>query len=180
MNRNRKQVTKISIFITSIFVIFLSVTYAFINMTLVGTKRQVITSGNLDLELLEDENNLKIEDALPMYDEVRMIQEPFTFRLVNKTSYTTDYIIKLENITVDGGILEGDVKYGLTKDGESTIALVSEIEDGVIDSGAIAGNKTIEYELRLWVKDDITDMNRVRNKSLRFKLNVKADQNTII
>lgn len=180
MNRNRKQVTKISIFITSIFVIFLSVTYAFINMTLVGTKRQVITSGNLDLELLEDENNLKIEDALPMYDEVGMIQEPFTFRLVNKTSYTTDYNIKLENITVDGGILEGDVKYGLTKDGESTIALVSAIEDGVIDSGTIAGNKTIEYELRLWVRDDITDMNRVQNKSLRFKLNVKADQNTVI
>ena len=95
MKEKKRKIAKVSIFITSIFVIFLSVTYAFINQTLVGTKRQVITAGNLELELLEDENNLTIEDALPMYDEVGMLQEAFTFRLINKTAMNTNYVLKL-------------------------------------------------------------------------------------
>jgi len=59
--RKKKQIAKISVFITSVFVIFLSVTYAFINMTVTGTKRQVITSGNLQIELEEEKKRKKEE-----------------------------------------------------------------------------------------------------------------------
>ena len=52
----REQIVKISVFITGLFVIFLSVTYAFINQTLTGKKSQVLMSGNLELELDEDAN----------------------------------------------------------------------------------------------------------------------------
>jgi len=84
MEKNkRKQIAKITVFITSIFIIFMSVSFAFINLTLQGTKRQVIEAGTLSLELDEDGNNLTIANALPMYDEVGMIQEAFTFRLIN-------------------------------------------------------------------------------------------------
>jgi len=93
------QVAKISVFITSIFVIFLSVTYAFINLTLQGTKKQVITAGTLELDLIEDENNITLTNALPMYDEVGMIQEPFTFRLKNKGTTNVNYTLKLVDIT---------------------------------------------------------------------------------
>jgi len=51
----RKQIVKVSIFITSLFIIFLSVTYAFVGIRVVGEKRQILTSGTLSLELLEDE-----------------------------------------------------------------------------------------------------------------------------
>ena len=44
MDKNTVQVAKISIFITSVFVIFLSVTYAFINVQLTGTKKHIINS----------------------------------------------------------------------------------------------------------------------------------------
>ena len=98
----KRQIAKITVFITSIFVIFMSVTYAFINVTLSGTKRQVITAGDLSLVLEEDENNLTIENALPMYDEVGMVQEePFTFRLVNNGVTSMSYTIKLVDITTD-------------------------------------------------------------------------------
>ena len=74
-------------------------TYAFINLTLLGNKRQVITAGILSLQLLEDENNLTIQNALPMYDEVGMIQDPFTFRLINNGTATAKYKLKLVDIT---------------------------------------------------------------------------------
>ena len=66
MDNNKKQTIKITMFITSIFIIFMSVSFAFINLTLQGTKRQVIQAGTLSLELDEDENNLTIQNAHPI------------------------------------------------------------------------------------------------------------------
>ncbi len=177
MSKNQKwQVAKISVFITSIFVIFLSVTYAFIHVTITGNRRQVITAGNLDLVLTEDENNLMITNALPMYDEVGMLQEAFTFRLMNRTSNPTNYVLKLIDITTGNKLNLTDVKYGLTKDGNSTIDLLSNIQNHTVDKGVIGGNQTIEYALRLWIKDSIEDEASIKDKSLNYKLEVEVSQ----
>ncbi len=179
MSKNQKwQVAKISVFITSIFVIFLSVTYAFIHVTITGNKRQVITAGNLDLVLTEDENNLMITNALPMYDEVGMLQEAFTFQLMNRTSNPTNYILKLIDITTGNKLNLTDVKYGLTKDGNSTIDLLSNIQNHTVDKGVIGGNQTIEYALRLWIKDSVEDEASIKDKSLNYKLEVEVSQET--
>ena len=172
---NKKQVIKITVFITSIFVILLSVTYAFINLTLEGTRRQVITSGNISLELDEDENNLTINNALPMYDEVGMLEDAFTFRLINNTSRLTDYVVKLEDITTGEKLDTNIVKYGLTKDGVNNIDLLSNLNNGVIDSGTI-GTKQIEYELRLWIDSSVTDNDVIKNKSLSYRIVVEVSQ----
>ena len=79
---NKKQIAKITVFLTSIFIIFLSVTYAFINVTINGTRRQVITVGNLNIDLEEDDN-FTIDNTLPVYDEVGMLSKSFDFRLIN-------------------------------------------------------------------------------------------------
>jgi len=180
MSRNqKKEVTKISIFITSIFVIFLSVSYAFINLTITGTRRQVITAGNLDLVLDEDENNLLIENALPMYDEVGMLQEAFTFRLINRTDNPTKYILKLIDITTGNKLNLTDVKYGLTKDGNHTIDLLSNIQNNAIDKGIIEGNKIIEYELRLWIKNEVLDNDIIVDKNLSYRVEVEINQEII-
>lgn len=44
--KNYKRI-KISLFISSVLIFLFSVSYAFINMSLTGMKRQVITSGDL-------------------------------------------------------------------------------------------------------------------------------------
>ena len=174
---NKKQVAKIAVFITSIFVIFMSVTYAFINVTLSGTKRQVIMAGDLSLLLEEDENNLTIANALPMYDEVGKLQEAFTFRLVNHGATSMSYTIKLVDITVDADKLStSDVKYYLTKDGSGTPALLSTLSDGVVDSGTIAKDQTIHYTLRLWIRDGVTDNSAISGKSLSYRVDIEALQ----
>ena len=109
--KNKKRhVAKITVFITSVFVIFMSVTYAFITQTLTGTKEVVVNAGVLDL-VLEEENAITIANALPMYDEVGMIQDDaFIFRLVNKTSNPTNYILKLSKIDAANELSTSDVK----------------------------------------------------------------------
>jgi len=170
------QVAKISVFITSIFVIFLSVTYAFINLTLQGTKKQVITAGTLQLDLIEDENNINLTNTLPMYDEVGMIQEPFTFRLINNGDNPVNYRLKLVDITTGSKLSRNIVKYGLTKEGTDTINFLSTLSSGVIDEGTINGQETINYKLRLWIDSNVTDNNKISGKSLTYKIEIEAGQ----
>lgn len=119
-NQKKKQIVKIAIFITSIFIIFISISYAFINQTLMGMKRQVITAGNLQLEL-KDENNVTIENAMPVYDEVGTQQEPFKFALRNNGNIAIDYKILLRRIENENELIESAVRYSLTKDGTSSV-----------------------------------------------------------
>ncbi len=174
--RDLSKTVKLGVFFLGIFMLFFGVSFAFINLTIFGSKQQVVNAGNLDLVLDEDENNLYIENALPMYDEVGMIQEAFTFRITNKTSMDTAYVLKLEEITVGQPLAREDVKYGLTKNKETTIDFVSNIVDNVIDEGIILGNETIEYELRLWIRDTLEDETLIQGKSMMFKMSLRMSQ----
>lgn len=58
----KRQTAKITVFITGIFVIFMSITYTFITQTLTGTKEVVVSVGVLDL-VLEEENVIIISDV---------------------------------------------------------------------------------------------------------------------
>ena len=168
---NKRQVAKITVFITSILVIFMSITYAFVNQVLTGTKEVVVSAGVLDL-VLEEENAITISDALPMYDEVGMVQKDvFNFRLVNKTSNPTNYILKLSKIEADNELSPSDVKYYLTKEGVGEPKLLSTLPtDGTVDSGTIEGKDTIDYTLRLWINSAVTDEAAISGKTLSYRI----------
>ncbi len=172
---NKKQIAKITVFLTSIFIIFLSVTYAFINVTINGTRRQVITVGNLNIDLEEDDNFI-IDNVFPVYDEVGMLSKSFNFRLINNSDEKASYVLSLEDITTGERLSFSDVKLGLTKNGEASIYSLDTLENLVIDTGIIDGNETIEYNLRLWIKDTVTDNELIQGKSLRFRIQVSAEQ----
>ena len=160
-----------------LLIMVVGITYAFVNLTLVGEKRQVITAGTLSLQLLEDSNNLSIQNAFPIADEVGMIQDAFTFRLINNGTTSATYKLKLVEIGT-GTLSKSDVKYGFTKDGVKTIGLLYDLpSDGIIDSGTIgASPATIEYSLRLWIKDTVTDNSAINGKSLSYRVDVEVGQ----
>ncbi len=183
--RRKRQIIKISIFITSIFVIFMSVTYGFINLTLTGNKKQIITAGNLKLKLDEKEE-IDITNALPMYDEVGLIQEKaFTFELVNETKTPTNYILSLEETETSKSNVSkletNIVKYGLTKEGLTTKNRLSDVEKNnyQIDQGVIRGNKTIHYSLRFWIDSSVTENDKIKGKSLSYLIKIEGSQTGI-
>jgi len=47
---------------------------------------------------------------------------------------------------------------------------------GTIDRGTLAGNEIIDYSLRLWIRDGVTDNNAIAGKSLSYKLKVEGGQ----
>ncbi len=173
----KNQTLKFSVLVVSIFVILFSISYAFLNMGLQGEKRQVVSAGNLQLEFQEGKA-ITLGNAMPVYDEVGMIQDPFTFKLVNNGSIPINYIVKLVDVTSeDVEKLDTDiVKYGLTRDGFNIIAFLSNLENGQLDRGMILANQTIEYDLRLWIDFDVEDEGLINEKSLSYRIEVEAGQ----
>lgn len=180
MNHKKKQTLKISVLIASIFIIFLSITYAFINQTLFGTKRQVITTGDIQVEL-EEGKELTINDAMPMYDEVGKIQKQhFDFQVVNHSRYKVNYTLYLSDITDSSKekLSYEDVKYYLVKE-EKEIKLekLSDRTEEIIDEGTIEKNSTIHYTLRLWIDSEVTENSAIEGKTLSFKLVARLQSN---
>jgi len=173
MENNKKKTLAIVLSIFAITIV-IGATYAFVTRTLTGTKKVTLTAGTLSL-VLDEKNAITISDALPMYDAVGMIQEEvFNFDLINETNNPTDYTIKLKKVSTGNELSTSDVKYYLTKEGVGTPALLSTLTDGVVDTGTITGGDTIEYSLRLWINEDVTDKNAINGKSLSYKLEVEA------
>ncbi len=181
MESNHKNIVKISVFVVSILIFLFSISYAFLNQTVTGTKKQVITAGNLELELVEGDT-VTLENALPVYDEVGMIGKSFDFALVNKSLEKMAYVLKLKDVTEEGKdkLDSTIVKYGLTKDGEVTKDFLSNLEGNVLDEGSIPGNGTISYSLRLWIDSSVEDEILIKDKTLSYKIEVEARQEVIL
>ncbi len=178
MRDNKKRMKGIAILAIVVVVIALSATYAFIHQTFQGTKSLVIRAGDIQLELLEGENNLTIENALPMYDQVGMIQDAFSFQLYTKGKRTLDYQLKLVNITDQEKeqLSTGIVKYGLTKNGTDQIDFLSNLEEGIIEQGRIFPDQPLHYDLRLWIDSSVEDEKEINGKSLSYKIAVSGTE----
>ncbi len=174
MEEGKSNAIKLSILMVSILVIFISISYAFLSQILTGTKKQVITAGNLELELKEGEV-ITLSNALPMYDEVSMIEKSFDFTLRNKTTQNADYVLKLKDVTESTNKLDTSiVKYGLTKDELITKGLLSNLTDNTLDTGTLTGNQIIDYSLRLWIDSSVEDEDLINGKSLSYRIEVSA------
>jgi len=172
-----QKIMKVTVAVGIIAIILLGVTFALTSITTAGTKRQVITTGELDI-ILDEDDAINLTNAMPVYDEVGMIGDAFNFRLINKTPISLAYTLKLVKVSTSNELSPEIVRYGLTKDGESTIDFLSTITDDIVDSGTISGNQTIEYSLRLWIDINVEDESLINGKTLSYRVDAEASDDT--
>ena len=159
-----------------LFVLAFSTSYALFRMTLNGTMKNLLSSGSMELSLL-DENGMQIystddsyknsnvygvslDNAVPITDEEGEETVATKFSLKSRGSVDTAYSISLEDLPLPSGEERLDdkyVKYTLTVnyngeyeryDGD---ILLSMLNDREIDSGIIKPNEQYDYILRIWV-----------------------------
>jgi len=148
--------------------------YSFVNANLFANKKYVITSGLLEL-VLDEKEGITLSNALPVYDEVGMLSDSYNFTLTNKSKFLMKYELSLVDETTSNDVLAyEDVRYGLTKDGTTSFGSISELENMIIDKNSIASNQIIEYSLRLWVNNDVTDESRISGKSRTFRVTIET------
>ena len=155
VEKNKKQLLVIALAL----VLLLGGTYAWLQLTLTGTKTTRIEAGTLALTLDESASEgINVEDAVPMTDQEGLATEAYTFSVENTGNVLSEYTIYLDDEAIseeDVRMEDSIVKYSLTKNGgESTTALVSTLTDRALtEDNLIEAGTTDTYTLRLWIKD---------------------------
>ncbi len=180
-NKNQKakfQFIFFTLIILGAVSIILGVSFAFGALSIDSSKKHMIKAADMDVVLKEESDGIRLIDAMPVYDEVGMIGNPYKFQIVNQGGIPTSYLLKLVDTKQEGNKLAlTDVKLGLIKNGKEVMEpkLLSTIfQSEYFEGGIVSANETINYELRLWIRNDIVDLNAIADKGLSYKLEVKA------
>ena len=187
--KNFVQKHKMSIFVAvSVVVMLIGLSYAWLQLTLRGTKDLTLRAGTL-LLVLDDSmaGGIAMDSAVPVEDEEGKRGEGYTFTLENNGSIDSDYTIYLEDLALDEGQTKMNdqfIKFSLTKEGQEETWLLSQtVVDGkrVLDLGNIAAGSKYTYTLKMWIDKDASNdvMGTVFKGQLRIEGIQTIEQNAI-
>ena len=175
--KKTNKLTKQLFALALVLVLLIAGSYAWLTLQVTGNKTNILRAGTLKLTLDDTTSNgILLEKAVPMSDTKGKTTTEYTFTLQN-TGTAVGYTIYLDDVALTDGetqLEDSKVKYQLTKNGEETVALLSSLDNKVIDTGTIDKNKTNTYSLRVWI--DSSAENEVMGKILSKELRVEATQ----
>ena len=188
INSRKVKITVIAI--CAVLLLVMGATYAWLRLTLNGSKVNVLRAGGLELTLDETSEGITLEDVVPVTDAKGLQGKEYTFTLENKgsdSSYTI-YLDDVLDIDQNGEndfeeserMRDSDIKYSLIKNGTTTTQVLTATgtnPNRVLDSGIIKKGTTNTYSLRLWIKEE-AENSSIMNKIFAAKLRIEAEQKT--
>ncbi len=160
-NKKNRKVTVIIISILIIIILALSLTFAYLRTELSGSE-EIVKVGTLDLVLNETSEGISLDNAIGISDSKGISTTPSTFELKNNGDKAVDYIIYLDDNTIedtDTRIDDKYLKYNLNKNGEdsgaSLLTSIGSNPNRILDSGTIEGKSANKYSLNLWISDEV-------------------------
>lgn len=166
MRSNKK--IYIGIIVAVLLVVISSFSYALWKASLSQTDENTLVSDCFSLSFSEM-SNINIQNTYPMYDEEGKKMTPYTFTLKNNCSSLASFEILLEttqNTTLNSEYLKvmmnenTPVLYSSLEN--KTVTIPNGKEARKIETGVIDGNGTLEYQVRLWIDENVT-VNTSRN-----------------
>jgi len=173
---------KMSIFVAvSAVVMLIGLSYAWLQLTLRGTKDLTLRAGNLSLVLDDSmEGGISMDSVVPVADEEGKSQDGYTFTLENNGSIASQYTIYLDDLALDEGQTKMDdafIKMSLTKENQEEVLLLSQtIVDGkkVLDLGNIDAGSKYTYNLKMWIDENATK--EIMGTVFKGQLRIEASQ----
>ena len=161
MEKKNKKATVIIISICIVLILAILISYAYFSTELNGTD-QIVKVGELELVLDETSEGISLDNAIGISDSDGLSLDGSTFKLINNGSKAVDYTIYLDDNTIeetDTRIDDKYLKYNLNKnEADSGATLLTKIganPNRILDSGTIEGKSTNEYNLSLWITDEV-------------------------
>lgn len=115
IENNKKKIIALALAL----ILLIGGTYAWLTLTLKGTKTTRLEAGTLALELTGESDAINIEDALPVTDEEGLASTPYSFTLVNTGTVESEYTVYLDKQAIDTTTLsdmpQNRIRYSLTK-----------------------------------------------------------------
>lgn len=179
IENNKKKILALALAL----VLLIGGTYAWLTITLTGTKTTRIEAGTLAMEIKDESAGISITDALPMSDADGANLTPYTFKIENTGNVSSVYTIYLDTQAVDSNADEflldsSNIKYSLTKTiknktDNSVVSATTTIGPKLLStetapgsnaakidssdnegSNPLSAGQYIEYELRLWIDEN--------------------------
>ena len=169
-----------ALIVISTIVMFFALSYAWLQITLLGEKELTLHAGSMSLVLDDSmEGGINIESSVPVLDEVGMSQEGYTFTLENNGKIASDYTIYLDDLPLMDETRMNDafIKYQLVRDDNEKIDLLSSIGENpnrILDNGTIFSGEKYTYTLKMWIDSSAT--NEVAATVFKGQLRIEAMQ----
>jgi surface protein len=166
--------------IVIVLILLLGLSFAWLTLTLNGTKNVVVKSGTLSVVLDDSASSgISLENAQPISDEDGLNTTAYTFTITNNGTLNSNYTIYLDDNTLETGetrIDDSAIKYNLKEDtlnvNTGLLSTTGTNPNRVLKTGIIKPGVTKTYTLRVWIADSAD--NTAMNKVFRGKLRVEA------
>ena len=176
----KKKIIILSIAIIGLLLIVTGVTYSILSFKVEGNEVNIVKAGILKIDINENEP-ITLLEAYPISTEHGLEGKAYTFTVSNTGDIDAIYRIYLDDVELDAGIerlSDSSIRYSLTKDGKyltDTVAdLLSDRENRIIDNGAIYPGETFNYELKMWIDENVG--NEEQGKAFKGKIRIEGEQ----
>lgn len=182
-------------------VVIIGGSYAWLTLTLSGSKSNVIKAGTLSMTLDESTTEgITIENAVPTKDSVGEQSTAYTFKVKNNGNIPSVYSLYLNNVpndeapvdtlgnpltlidptliryrldkTVDGTVTNGTIRSLQTLESSSRKIYVENADKDV--DYELASDAEVTYTLRIWIDENAT--NTVMGQAFAAKVGIEASQ----
>ncbi len=181
---NIKPKKKFLIYIIIVLLItIVGISYAVLTIVITGNDVQRLLAGELILDL-DETQTLSLSAIVPVTDEEGKTGEAYVFSLENTGSVDTIYDIHIDELPIQDGETKLDltkVRYELKGNGVALIVDNLQESNNVIYKGEVTKGETINFELRMWIDYDVTELGDAdvfRNK-IRIEAVQKIDDVTV-
>ncbi len=161
-NPNKKKI----LIIMGILIVLLGtigISYAYWILTYTQTGVNKVAASCFSLSLTNEKNNINLSNAYPILDEEGKKLTPYSFTITNTCDLFASYTVNLEMLEDNTMPLkyinsmlnnESVTKLSALEDAKTTI-------DGAVASktlvkGALGAGDSVDYNLRLWMAEDVT------------------------
>ena len=176
-NMNKR---KITLLILIVVISILGTSYAAWRLTLRQTGENKIASTCLSIELIDESESIKMENAYPIIDEEGMQTTPYTFTIRNTCDTFIDYEVSLGMLNTTtlkskyvAAVLDYNEIKTLNTYEETTIDGYK--EGRILQKGSLSQGDEVSYNLRLWMDEDVTIENTdSMNQTFEAKVVVTA------
>ena len=164
-----KNLIKLSVFAILFILVNIGISYSYIKFSVEGKEENVIKAGCLKVELVEA-NEISLNNAVPMLDEVGMAQTPYQFVVKNSCTIDMNYFILFNVLNTSTIANLNKVKVAFSGSYLSSPTLIGSLPlwDGAaivpsnvsrsyyVTSGTLqVGESKIHY-LNMWIDYDVT------------------------
>lgn len=167
--------------VIGVLLLAIGISFAFWKVLLQQESVNVVNSSCLKLEL-QDQNEISLENTVPILDEDGMLLTPYEFTLTNVCNSNATFDITLEILNETTFEDFDFLKVMMDEKDPELITTKPEIEPSLLEAktsyflkkGYLGANESKSYKLRLWMDEDTPAEERYMNKAFQSKIVVVA------